>query len=245
MQHESPTQPVTMARRGFLSGAAGIAAGGTVLALAIKPAAPAAQDDSALLRLEEQIFQAHEAETANDDEIKRLFSIWDPEYIRLYGDLDAGRSTMTREEITAHLEKMPEVQEHTRLCLLKHSNFCTRYHLEQQMRATPARTPEGRRAKLLVLLNFMVADKWMVHDEDAEGDIPEVRSLLIEFVGGVRGIPAQSIRRTGGGIMITHSADFTEKGGLSRAGCPASTWKAIFSISPKWRGWPRRRSTRQ
>lgn len=94
---------------------------------------------------------------------------------------------MTSDEIWACVKAMPEAQEHTRLVLLKHSIFCKRYELMQQMEAIPASTPEGRRAKLLVLLNFRVDSEWRVCDEDAIGDIPAVRSLLIEFVGGESG----------------------------------------------------------
>ncbi len=144
-----------------------------------------------MLQLEEQIFALHEEETANDDEIVRLFNVWDPELRRLQADLEAGRSKMTRDEIWACVKAMPEAQEHTRLVLLEHSIFRKRYELMRQMEAIPASTPEGRRAKLLVLLNFWVDSEWRVCDEDAIGDIPTVRNLLIEFVGGE---PAKQLR---------------------------------------------------
>jgi hypothetical protein len=162
---------------------AGALVGGT--AIAGTAITNAAEDDSKLLLLEEQIFKADEIERENDEEIYRLFAIWNPEYLRLHAELDAGTLAMTREEICSRVGQIPEAQEHTRLCMLKHANFCKKARLLDQMDATPARTPEGRRAKLLVLLNFYVEDDWRNRDDDVyDGNIVAVRNLLIEFVGG-------------------------------------------------------------
>jgi hypothetical protein len=82
--------PVGPTRRSFLARAAGVAAGGTALALAtIQPMTAASEpvavlpNDSALLKLEEQIFEQHEGATAYDDEIGRLHDIWTGELKRL------------------------------------------------------------------------------------------------------------------------------------------------------------------
>jgi hypothetical protein len=180
----------------------GLVAGGVAATIppALAGAAPVGSpqpDDAMLLELEKQIFEKHELETAHDDEIIRLFNIYDAELSRLKEDSKAGRSTMTRDEIWARVERMPETQEHERLVLLKHSIFCEKYQLIEQMQAIPALTPEGRRAKLLVLLNFNVDDEWRNRDDEVFDDVRLVRSLLIEFVGGE---PAEQLRdqfRTG------------------------------------------------
>lgn len=52
------------------------------------------------------------------------------------------------------------------------------------MWATPARTSEGRRSKLLVLLSCVMRSGWNVVDVDADWDVEMARKLMIEFVGG-------------------------------------------------------------
>jgi hypothetical protein len=91
MKNEKATLPsVDPTRRRFLSQAAGVAAGGSVLALATIPpiaaaSAPAAQlNESTLLKLEEQIFEQYEGACTFDDEILRLSEIWTTESHRLY-----------------------------------------------------------------------------------------------------------------------------------------------------------------
>ena len=112
-------------------------------ALTATSAIAQSQDDGALLQLEEQIFEAHEAEAANDDEIIRLFNIFDPEWRRLRAEIDAGRLTMTSDEFLAHMNRIPECREHTRLVLSKRSIFRKWYDLMQQMEAI-TRADAGR-----------------------------------------------------------------------------------------------------
>ncbi len=50
------------------------------------------------------------------------------------------------------------------------------------MWATPAHTPEGRRAKVLVALRLL-PDEWREIDEQTDYGIREARQLLIEFAG--------------------------------------------------------------
>jgi hypothetical protein len=57
------------------------------------------------------------------------------------------------------------------------------------MWAIPARTPEGRRAKVLVLLGTIMPRDW--REIEADWGVKEGRDLLIEFVGGE---PAQQLR---------------------------------------------------
>jgi hypothetical protein len=68
--------------------------------------------------------------------------------------------------------------------------------LIKRMWAIPATTPEGRQAKFLVLLNFVLAGHWSVDDGDwraADSDwhIRMTRDLMIEFIGGE---PAKQLR---------------------------------------------------
>jgi hypothetical protein len=57
------------------------------------------------------------------------------------------------------------------------------------MWTTPARTPEGRRAKVLVLLGCIMPGDW--REVEADWGVKEARDLLIEFVGGE---PAEQLR---------------------------------------------------
>jgi hypothetical protein len=54
------------------------------------------------------------------------------------------------------------------------------------MWATPALTPEGRRAKVLVALRLL-PDALREVDEKADYGVRKARQLLIEFVGGEPG----------------------------------------------------------
>jgi hypothetical protein len=187
----STTAPVVSSRRQFLSTAAGLAAGGTALALAtIKPSPVAAlpADDSTLLKLEEQIFEQHEAAHAFDDEIDRVVEIWTGEGVRLerkaLEEQIAGRSTLTSKERWELVRAMPESKEHTRLAGLADPFFDRRDALVKQMFAIPAQTADGRRAKVTVLLACVMGSEWTGTDKDADYDIEMARKLLIEFVGG-------------------------------------------------------------
>jgi hypothetical protein len=164
---------------------AGALVGGTAIAGTAITNAAETPDDSVLVRLEKQIFEADEVEKENDGEIYRLYAIWDPELRRLQAEVEAGTLAMTREEIWTRVGQMPEAQEHNRLCMLQHANFCKKYQLLQEMDATPARTPEGRRAKLLVLLNFYVEDDWRNRDDDVyDGNIVAVATCLLSSSAG-------------------------------------------------------------
>ena len=59
--------------------------------------------------------------------------------------------------------------------------------LIKEMFATPARTPEGRRAKATVLLGCIMGDDWKGVDEETDNPELMARRLLIEFIGGEPG----------------------------------------------------------
>ena len=86
---------------------------------------------------------------------------------------------------------MPGAIEHTRLVKLQRPFQERADELVDQMWSTPARTAEGRRAKLLVLLGYVMADDWREGAREVDWDIKMARDLMIEFVGGE---PAEQIR---------------------------------------------------
>jgi hypothetical protein len=59
--------------------------------------------------------------------------------------------------------------------------------LIDEMWALPAHTPEGRRAKVLVLLVCVLGQEWTAIDERTGDSELMARNLLIEFVGGEPG----------------------------------------------------------
>ena len=140
-------------------------------------------DDSALLKLEEQIFDLYEKATAYDDEIYRLHQIWVGKYKRLAEE----QSDLTREQQCDLVSSMPECKEHTRLVKLQDPFYEKMDILVKEMFATPAKTSEGRRAKATVLLSIIMPHGWQ--DVDKDTDYPELmaRNLLIEFIGGEPG----------------------------------------------------------
>jgi hypothetical protein len=188
---QANTDTSTTSRRRFLT-VAGLAsaASATALAAAAMPVQQACMaDDSALLKLEEQIFEQYEGACAFDDEIIRLSEIWTTESKRLYEEsLDAeGNCSLSPQERWNLVTDMPASVEHSRLCRLQEPFYVRMDVLVKQMFATPAHTAEGRRAKATVLLGCILGDDWRGTDE--ETDYPEMmaRRLLIEFIGGEPG----------------------------------------------------------
>ena len=165
---------------------------GTAVPTVAECAAAAVQpDDSALLELEERIFEHHAAATAYDDEIYRLWEIWTEEWKRLEIEGLTGRSTLTSKEQFALVREMPESKEHSRLVELQEPHYVEMDKLIIKMWETPALTPEGKRSKLLVLLGVILDGDWREHDGEANYEIRRARDLMIEFVGGE---PAEQLR---------------------------------------------------
>jgi len=181
--------PVVSSRRRFISQAAGLAAGGAALAT-VTPT-PAAADDRALLKLEKQILEQYEAAHAHDDDLYQVHVIWRDEFIRLENEAReeqlAGRSPLTSKERWGLVKAMPESKEHTRLVKLGEPFFARMDVLIEQMFAMPAHTPDGRRAKVTVLLTCVMPSEWSQTDKDADYDIEMARKLLIDFIGGEPG----------------------------------------------------------
>jgi hypothetical protein len=181
----------TTSRRRFLAfaGAASAVTAGS-LAVAAAPmhqACTAPQDDRALLKLEEQIFEQYEAAHAYDPELIRLSEIWITEAKRLANEAYAGRSSLTHKEQWDLVRAMPESEEHDRLVDLQNPFFDRMDAYMKQMFAMPARTEEGRRAKVSVLLSCVMDSDWRHVDEETDQPIRQARNLLIEFIGGEPG----------------------------------------------------------
>jgi hypothetical protein len=172
-------------RRDFLALTAAVA----TTVMAARPALASPSDDSALLKLEEQIFEQYWAATAYDDEIIRLSEIWQAKSRRLYAaSLDAeGNCALGPQERWNLVTEMPECIEHNRLCRLQDPFYARMDTLIKEMLVTPAHTAEGRRAKVLVLLVCILGQEWT--GIDGQTDYPNLmaRNLLIEFVGGEPG----------------------------------------------------------
>jgi hypothetical protein len=116
--------------------------------------------DSRLLEIENEIFELREEIGKFDPEILRLQEIWSAEMIRLCNESSTGECTLNKEERSAAVAAMPEAIEHTRLVKLQRPFQERADELVDQMWSTPARTAEGRQAKLLVLLGYVMADDW-------------------------------------------------------------------------------------
>jgi hypothetical protein len=188
----TPTsQADATSRRRFLSQAAGVAAGCTVLAVATSQpiaaaSAPAAQmNDSTLLKLEEQIFEQYEGAAQYDDEMYRLALIWHTESARR---LEAAEgSCLSQDERWKLATDMPECREHDRLAKLQDPFYERMDALVKEMFATPAHSAEGRRAKATVLLGCILGGNWRRTDDEMDYTEMMARRLLIEFVGGEPG----------------------------------------------------------
>ena len=177
-------------RRSFMA----LVTGAAIVATAIRANARPA-DDSALVKLEEQIFEQYEAATAYDDEILRLSAIWTDESNRLYKEA-LSREVQTGAYLTPKerwdlVTDMPECREHNRLTNLQASFFEKMDVLVKQMFATPAHTAEGRRAKVTLLLGCILGDEWRRRDEETEYPALMARNLLLELIGGE---PAEMLR---------------------------------------------------
>jgi hypothetical protein len=139
----------------------------------MQPVLASPPDDSALLALEEQIFEQHDGAAQYDDEIFRLYEIWTAEAQRLYDEALAqeirNESYLTpKQRWQVVTDEIPECREHDRLCSLQEPFYSRREALIQQMFATPAHTAQGRRAKLLVLLSCIMGDHWQCRDEETD-----------------------------------------------------------------------------
>jgi hypothetical protein len=130
--------------------------------------------------------------TAYDDEIARVAEIWTAESSRLYQEALAAEIQegvyLTPEERWKLTTDIPECAEHQRLSNLQEPHYREMDKLVAQMWSTPAHTPEGRQAKVWVLLGCILrGDGWRETDDRMDYEKQRARDLLIEFVGGEPG----------------------------------------------------------
>jgi hypothetical protein len=119
---------------------------------------PAIHPDAGLLELEEKIFKHKQAIDALEPEADRLSDIWTNENKRLHDEYEATGTGPAFEERMAIVDAMPEFKEYMRLRFLQEPHRDAADDLVKQMWATPALTPEGRRAKVIVLLGYVMED---------------------------------------------------------------------------------------
>lgn len=167
----------------------------TAAAVALAPAiAEASESDAELLRLEERIFEERAAVDEHEDEIRTLAEIFNAEFERGLEELQATGAILTRNQtrrVWDQARRTPAAAEQVQLEGLRDQRLEQMNALIEKMWRMPARTPEGRRAKLLVLLGCVLEERWRHHDEAADWDVKIGRDLLIEFVGGE---PAKQLR---------------------------------------------------
>jgi hypothetical protein len=147
------------------------------------------------LGIAERVFEENMAGHANDAEESRLREIWGMENHRLHDEVEAGRLSLTIAERNKLIDAMPEYSETVRLYDLKWSHLSKMDELIRQMWAIPALTPEGRAAKVWVLLACVMdpEEGWSDYDGHYRIDesVEQARALLIELVGGE---PGQALR---------------------------------------------------
>jgi hypothetical protein len=184
--------PADPTRRSFISQAAGLAASASAAVAVVATKATALPaDDSALVKLEERIFEQWHGAHAFDAELIGLSDVWQGELQRLYDEVYNGRSTLTVQERWDLVRAMPESKEHDRLVKRQDRFFERMNDLIKRMFATPAHTSEGRRAKVTVLLRCVMGSDWTHVDQETDYAELQARNLLIEFVGGE---PGQMLR---------------------------------------------------
>jgi hypothetical protein len=148
--------------------------------------------DALLLDLESRIFERKEALDGLGLLADPLDDICCKENHRLHDAFEASRTWPTFDERKVIVEAMPEFKECMRLRELQEREREVADDLVKQMWAIEAQTPEGRRAKLLVLLGYvMESNEWREVWEDGTFDVVRARDLMIEFVGGE---PAKQLR---------------------------------------------------
>jgi hypothetical protein len=119
-----------------------------------------------------------------------LDAIFTAEIWRLNREFEATGSP-TFDNRNAIIDAMPEFIECMRLRELQQIEWSAAEDLVKQMWAIEAQTPEGRRAKVLVLLGYVMEDDEWRRAFDGAFDVTRARDLIIEFVGGE---PAQQLR---------------------------------------------------
>ncbi|WFU28358.1 hypothetical protein QA649_19710 [Bradyrhizobium sp. CB1717] len=169
----------------WLAAATAGAATATVSATALTSPA----DDSALLQLRDQIFEAWEASHAYDDDLCRLPELRRAEYERLLEQEKTGGQYISARERWDAVFAIPEVQRLDHLVVLSEQHFERMARLVERMWGIPAKTEAGRSAKVEVLLSCIM--DWRDPDGEMDWRPLMARRLLVDLVGGAE---AESFR---------------------------------------------------
>jgi hypothetical protein len=161
-------------RRSFLSASAGLAA-------IAAPAgfASAGNPDAEIINLSDQIVELNDRADVYYDEHCAAFEQWCQEmrYRARLAD-EAGRELIVREIERRGQETGAEiaVDEHDKL-------IDAADPLIKKLWLIPAKTIEGKQAKVRALFRHVLCKDWLASDHDAEWDIEMTRKLLFEFAG--------------------------------------------------------------
>ncbi|WP_456802399.1 hypothetical protein [Bradyrhizobium sp. USDA 4474] len=144
--------------------------------------AAAPGDDSALLRLEEEVFKHWHAANAHNDEIARLSESRSDVHRRLIEEASAAGRDLDERERWLQYYATPEGQELDRLVTLSDQNWSAMFGLVEKMWDIPAHAEAGRKAKAWVLIACVM--DWRDRDEEMDWRPLMARQLLIDLVGG-------------------------------------------------------------
>lgn len=169
-------------RRQFAKWLAAATAGAGASATMAATALASSDDDSALLQLEEQIFDAWHAANADNDETCRISEVRSAVYDKLVEAEKAQLRFISSRDRWELVFSDPEVQRLDRLVTLSDQHWGRMNELVERMWAIPANTEAGRNAKVIVLLSCIL--DWRDRDEELDWRPFMARRLLIDFVGG-------------------------------------------------------------
>jgi hypothetical protein len=175
-------------RRRFLATAA-MASAATATVTPVLAADSA--NDGRLIELGEKIFEHYKIIKELEERAASLLEVCLNETKNLLDACCTGKCTLTKKEQSAIVSAMPECIEHTRLVHLQWEREATISKMVDEMWSIPAKTPEGRQAKFLVLLNRMTKEDWTSTDARADYPILLARNFMIEMIGGA---PAINLR---------------------------------------------------
>jgi hypothetical protein len=158
-------------------------AGATAAVPATAFASP--DDDSELLKLEEEIFDAWWAVNAHNDEIARLDDIRRDEYERLLAQEKAEGRFIGYEERWQAASSTPDGRELARLVTITTQHAERMTSLIDKVWAIPAHTEAGRQAKADVAICCVL--DWRDRDDEVGWRVRTTRRLLADLVGGEAG----------------------------------------------------------
>lgn len=140
-------------------------------------------DDAALVEMEKALFEHREVINELDPEILRFEQLGRSELKCMHEE----KPELTSEECWERAKTLPAFVEMERLIELQAPHWDAADAIVERMMGMPATTPEGRAAKLWVLLGHVLPAEWRESDEAAEYEVRYTRNFLIELVGGEPG----------------------------------------------------------